>query len=338
MFPADVTWDGSNYLLIGRSDRWTVAAKLSPSGELSELVQLAEDTAAVSIATNGTTTIAGWINPEPCPILCIGTYGHATVVRLGSDLQRLDAATLVETPVIDALPLLWDGSRFLAAWRGEGAQIEVVKVPVGGGAQQPVATISAQYGSSFSAAAITGGIALAWSESRPAGLLNRAATIEHDNRVRTATLDLVRQETRPHVVAVPGFGILYVDAQPQFEAPHHGSIRLLARISPSHPLAAPEPPRGLDAESKNGRIHLSWSEPEGDADIDGYRVEYRVSDGAWHELEQWLDQDELSVTLPWTVAPGVPVLFRVRTFGEGGTSPYSVLAGVNATKRRRSVR
>jgi hypothetical protein len=67
--------------------------------------------------------------------------------------------------------------------------------------------------------------------------------------------------------------------------------------------------------------------------VTGYRVEQRIGDDDWTEIDRWLDADELSLVLASTPDPAVS--FRVRAFSDGGASPYS--APVRPLSRRRAV-
>lgn len=336
LMAVDVDWDGTQYLLLGSTGTVEIAAaKLSPSGAVSAPVAIENGglgAAPVGIATNGTTTIAAWIVPEECHITCI-FVGQLKVVRLGSDLQRLDTASIVESPLLDAASIVWDGRRFLAAWA-----VEIVTVPATGGVQQTILSQEpTQATSPLQLAPVPGGLAITWSEGRPGSNLrgNRVLLLRHDNSASSVTFaPEVRNFGGPRVAALPDGGILFLESRPNFEAPHHGSPRLMARVAAAVPVSRPDAP-SLDATVQNGRIRLNWTAPP--QPVNGYRVEYRISDGSWHELDQWFDAEERAVTLTWTVAPGVPVLFRVRAFNDAGPSEYSGTSGIHVP-RRRSVR
>ncbi len=334
----DVDWDGTHYLLLGRSTNGDVAAaKLSASGTVSTPVAIepgASGATPIGLATNGTTTLAAWIEPEPCPILCI-FIGHLKVVRLGSELQRLDAVSLVNSEdLINEATIAWDGTRFLT-WGGGS---DLMSVPLAGGTPQ-VIDLPVNNATNLRMTRIDGGVALAWSETG-GGIngttVNHVAILRHDNSKNTvAFTPAIRIHNAPGVAALPDGGVLYVDSRPQYAAPHHGSVRLMARVGRVVTFGRPDAP-ALQSVVQNGRIRLNWTAPP--QRVDGYRIEYRIGDGTWHELEQWYDPEERSVTLNWTVEPGVPVVFRVRAFNDAGPSDYSQASGINLPPRRRSVR
>ncbi|MEA2464345.1 MAG: Fibronectin type domain [Acidobacteriota bacterium] len=335
----DVDWDGTSYLLLGTAgvNDTVVAARLTPSGVASAPVAIGADVnvhaTAVGIATNGTTTIAAWIEEGNCPILCPSIAGELKIARLGNDLKRLDAVSLIEPVLLDEAAVVWDGTRFLAAWLGE-----VVTVPLSGGVQQTLFTEPQQNASSLRLTPVAGGVAVTWDVGRPGSnaRVNHFLLLRHDNsKSSVAFTPEVRNFSAPRVAALPdGGSILYIESRPNFDAPHHGSPRLMARVASIVPVVRPDAP-SLEATVQNSRIRLNWTAPP--QPVNGYRVEYRISDGSWHELEQWFDPEERAVTLTWTVSPGVPVMFRVRAFNDSGTSEYSGSSGINVP-RRRSVR
>jgi hypothetical protein len=334
----DVDWDGTQYLLLGYAiDGAIAAAKLSAGGTVSTPVSIENPgvgATPVGIATNGGTTLAAWIEHEQCPFLCI-FVGRLKVVRLGGDLQRIDAVSLISSEdLINEAEIAWDGTRFLA-WGGA----QVVSVPLSGSTPQLVLDLPANNATNLRMTQIDGGVALAWSETG-GGIngttVNRVAIVRHDNSKTVVTFTpATRIHTAPGVAALPDGGVLYVDSRPQYAAPHHGSVRLMARVGRVVTFGRPDAP-SLQAVVQNGRIRLNWTAPP--QRVDGYRVEYRIGDGSWHELEQWYDPEERAVTLNWTVEAGVPVVFRVRAFNDAGTSEYSQASGINLPPRRRSVR
>lgn len=332
---ADIVWDGTQYLILGEYGGIAVS-KMSRGGVVSAPVVVAEGTHAQTIATNGTTTVVSWIEAAPCPPITCGFFGGTPrVMRLGRNLEPLDQNTRItdDDLLITEVELLWDGKRFLAVW--SDGNPTVVRVPLNGGAAQPIATIDDNFtGTGFTATAIKDGIAIA-ALSHGNHPFNKLSIVAHDNRVHTITFPHDRNVSGVAVQALPDGSLLHLYNQPNYAAPHHGSRRVTARVISAVPTTAPDAPR-IDAVASPHRVQLTWTPPA--QAVSGYRVEYRVSDGAWHELDQWFDAGELGTVLPWNIAPGVQVRFRVRAFNERGPSAYSAPAGVNVTGRRRSVR
>lgn len=333
--PVGVAWNGSHYVIIGSGANQVEAVTLTPSGIVSSPAVIAAYGVPKAIATNGTTTVAAWLEVESCPILCPFIFGRLQVVRLGNDLRPIDPSSLVASPVIEEATLTWDGTRFLAAWLHEDELI-VTRVPASGGEANIIAGVAAPYARELTATRVAAGAAFAWRETvdRSGAAVNRLAILQHDNGIETVTVSAEPHAGKAHAVAsTADGGVLYVDVRPQYAAPHHGSRRIVARVAPARELPPDAPV--LRAESANGRIHLTWSRPP--QRVSGYRIEYRISDGSWHELDAWLDAGQRSHVVPWTVARGVPVLFRIRAFNDAGASEYSAVSGVNLP-RRRSVR
>jgi hypothetical protein len=81
-------------------------------------------------------------------------------------------------------------------------------------------------------------------------------------------------------------------------------------------------------------VTLEWTVPPGA--VNGYRIEYRIGDGSWNELDRWLaaTRRTTEVRLPAGTARAA---FRMRAWNDGGTSAYSHVV-TNGAAKRRSVR
>ncbi|HEX8616366.1 MAG TPA: fibronectin type III domain-containing protein [Thermoanaerobaculia bacterium] len=333
--PVGVAWDGSHYLLL--SDGVAVW-KLSPNGTLSAPVVVApEGTEPQSIASNGSISVVSWIEPAPCgPITC-GYFGGAPhAIAIGRNLERLSAQNLLDSEdLVDHVEVVWDGKRFLALW--SNGKIVVVRVPVSGGSQQPVAVIEPgerSYVAAFHTAVTPAGVAVAAVEPGAGGPRYSASLVHHDNRTSRLTLASdVRMATVPRIAPLAN-GLLFLGTNANFAAPYHGSQRVFAQVSSVISTTAPEAPT-LDVTASAHGIRLTWTAPA--QQVDAYRVEYRVADGVWNELENVFNAEQRSFGLPWTVPAGVAVRFRVRAINEAGPGEYSRTAGIN-TSRRRAVR
>jgi Fibronectin type III domain len=231
--------------------------------------------------------------------------------------------------------LVWDGRRFLAAW-SSGARITVAELPLDGGPATIVATFRPRIvHGSVHMAAVEGGVALTWRESGVQDVLphTRVATLRHDNSVSSSvTFDHgVRNFRQPRVVALPNGGIGHLATVAQFAPPHHGSTRVVMRVAGAVLPTKPEPPR-LTGEVRNGRVELAWTAPP--QEIAGYRIEYRIGDGAWNELDRWFDWNDDEIAVEWQLRKGVAYRFRIRAFSDAGTSDYSAPVVLNLPKRR----
>jgi hypothetical protein len=93
----------------------------------------------------------------------------------------------------------------------------------------------------------------------------------------------------------------------------------------------PDAPR-LTGVVRNGRVELDWTAPP--QEIAGFRLEYRIGDGAWNEFDRWFDEDDDDVAIGWQLRQGVPYQFRLRAISDAGASDYSAPVLLNVTRRR----
>jgi hypothetical protein len=68
--------------------------------------------------------------------------------------------------------------------------------------------------------------------------------------------------------------------------------------------------------------------------VAGYRLEYRIGEGSWNELDRWFDTDDDGITLSWQLRQGVPYQFRMRAINDAGASESSAPVLLNVTRRR----
>ncbi|HEX8619919.1 MAG TPA: fibronectin type III domain-containing protein, partial [Thermoanaerobaculia bacterium] len=324
----DVTWDSSSYVLLGRARGYqgVAAGKLSASGTLSApMIIDAGDRYGVAIASNGSRTMAAWLDVQPvsCPIICIEIRGNLYVSLLDGNLQPVDSPRLFATDVDPlAADLTWDGTRFVLA-----SGNSLFALPANGSAHQTIATFAASLDRPV-LRATPGGAALLWTVASTG---QQATVFAKHNNATTAVTQLAcpTKSLEP----LPDGSLLYIGSGPNYEAPHHGSNRVLAQVASTVPLETPDAPE-LNARLENRRIHLRWNAPA--EIVTGFRIEYRLSDGLWHELEPWFDAEERSHLVPWTVTAGTPVAFRIRAFSQTGAGDYSQPSGISY-RRRRSV-
>jgi hypothetical protein len=330
--PKSIAWTGTDYLI---ADHWSIA-RLGRSGSVSVPVSLESFGAMQAIASNGTATVAVFTHPTNCPFLCPGIYGRLKFAPLGADLRPVGQPQFISATedVSDNAQVVWEGTRFLATW-GERGFVNVAELPADGGEPEIVATFPSVVWGRLHMVAAQGGVALTWREllEGPDGLnRTRVATVRNDNRTSIVEFDNHTNWTKPmgFVAALQNGRIAHLSAEPRYDAPHHGSSRIIMRVSGAL-RAKPEPPR-LSGEIRKGHVELAWSAPS--QDIDGYRLEYRVGDGSWNEFERWIDADEDAITVLWPLRQGVPYQFRLRAFNDAGASDYSAPVFFNVPKRR----
>jgi hypothetical protein len=114
-------------------------------------------------------------------------------------------------------------------------------------------------------------------------------------------------------------------------APYYGSERVFLRLL--RPVGSVPVAPALSAIVRAEAANLSWSSPSA---VGLFRVEYRVNDGAWREIERWFLPAE-STTVVTGLRTGSTYSFRMRAWGSAGVSGYSNEARVSlSAKKRRS--
>ena len=94
--------------------------------------------------------------------------------------------------------------------------------------------------------------------------------------------------------------------------------------------------KNVDGVSESAtHLTIAWTPPP--ATVNGYRVEYRVDDGSWIELEKWFTAGEVGTSIRKRT-PGTTIAARVRAFNDGGASDYSNINTPKPPVRRRAVR
>lgn len=254
-------------------------------------------------------------------------------VMLGPDLRPLARPAQVSRHASGHADVAWDGTNFVIVY--PEANVVVAPVPPDGQFRLPRA-IYARDPAGVRVAAVAGGVAVTW----------RDPATHYVATLRQGTTDVVRQQavleyygdTISRVVALPGSRAAVVANVPAEAAPHHGAQRLHAAVvdlAPLHPLTTA--PRVTVTPQRNNRLQIDWTALA--ERVTGYRVEYRIGDGNWNELDRAPDPANRIATFPIT-RRGIVYAFRVRAMNEAGMGPYSAPAEVRlGTKiRRRTVR
>lgn len=327
-----IAWNGTSYIIGAASP--AAVATLSPSGAVSAPVVLSDRGVDTALTTDGVNTVAAWIDIEPCPVLCPFS-GEVIISRLDANLQRLDKASLLPgTFAAVDVTAAWDGTRFIVAW-SNGHEIQYARVNPSGPSSTVVVTLYAGILSdSFTvqAAPVAGAVAVAWSDRE--GHLDQAhhlAILGTDASTRLLHFDAEGHAGVSRVSAAPDGRIAFVTYGAQPLAPHHGSERVLMAVGRINPIAPPGQP-SIDANLVNRRIRLNWTAPS--QPFGGYRIEYRIGDGSWHELEPWFDPESSATSLQFPLRRGVQYQFRIRAWNDAGPGAYSEVAKWSLPKRR----
>lgn len=321
MVPTGVASNGTSYVAIGYdSGGNTIASLFTPTSvTVKNLLIRAVDSGRVGdpiVASDGREYLIAWLTrggcQAPCPV-------NLQVLRLDSALARIDQNALTfPVEVATELDAVWNGSNYGVAVINNG-QIRLYRIPNRGQALPHVVAYeslgSVERDVAIEAAA--GSYAIAWRE--PATDKNRGVLVSNDGTVTSRlTLDSgPASSTGPILLSAPGGTLASVASVTADEDPHHGAERVKMRVDAV--TSVPGAPR-LQVTLLGETVRFEWTLPSGA--VAGYRVEYKVSDGSWNELEGWLGATERAGSLT-----GLPrnnsYLFRVRAWGDAGTGPYS---------------
>ena len=321
-----IVFDGDEYLLINSSA--VTAARLSRSGALTQPV-------AISRAAGQSAEYASDGNGNLFAVWVVHTLAehseHPTAlagIRLGPDLQALDAAPIiiaegkVYNPVID-----FDGMQYAIAWIGVH---EVLSAQVSPSGTMRVQHVAEEPATGVRIERVGGGSAVAWRNNASdfVPFTNRVALLRHDGSVSdpigiSAEIELGLLST------LPNGDLAWIDAIDLWGAPYEAKQRVTMRVIAFD--ARPPKPDAPRATLDGGV--LSWTRPS--QQVDGYRVEHRIGDGPWLDITGTFDAEQRSITVSRT--PGVRNAYRVRAWNATGIGVYSNEVSVG-NPRRRAVR
>ena len=322
---------GSGYLVAGDAFGGAYVVRVTHAGASAPIL-VAPEKEVTAIAASGDRALVALLDPEPCHITCPGTYGRVMYVRLNANLSPAEAPQRIsgEQAFVDHAAAIWDGAKFVVAWLEE-ERIQIEAVPRAG-ASTRTSSLAARPAEGLQLVRTEEGAILTWREqSETLRAMIRIARLNGGSSPSIQTLETAWFRQRGLLVPLPEGRLAHVAARANYAAPHHGSTRVFMQIGS---VITPELPGSpaISALHARDRVRLTWIPPAGP--VNGYRVEYRIGDGSWHELDEWFEADEFATTLTWTVRPGVPYSFRVRAFSDAGASAYSVPATINQAKRR----
>lgn len=139
--------------------------------------------------------------------------------------------------------------------------------------------------------------------------------------------------TTARIARLPGSGAAYVSTHVERETPYYGSGRVAIAIGDAVPLPSrPDAPRAT-AHVANNQVIVAWTAPP--QRVTAYRVEYRIGDGSWIEVEASIDATTHSINALQPKS-GVTYAIRVRAVNEAGAGAYSTPVIVSG--RRQVVR
>jgi hypothetical protein len=334
--PSAVAWNGSNYGLIGIFNGAMVTALLSSDGSVSDarVISAAQQAVAPSIASDGSGFFATWFTSAPCgPIedLCIPTSGLSGI-HLDAELRPTDPNPTIFAAGENVIPgagVAWNGKRYVVAW--SSLTKGVAAASIGASGPPEIRVLSPRPGASISISTIDGAAAIGWSDLTTADYL--AAIVRDDGQL--AGPDVIHQEPAgvssiAQLTAFANGELMLAYSSPQTAAPQHGTTHVMMAIGT---LALPPLPSAplLTVRRETATANLEWTAPP--QPVAGYRVEYRIGDGLWTEVDTWLDATQRTLSIPLT-SPGNTYSFRVRAWNDAGAGAYSA----SGAERRRAAR
>jgi len=330
--PTGIAWNGRNFGLIGVDAGALRTALLTPAGVVTEAATLPFDqgtAAAPMIASNGNGFLAAWFFAPPCsPVDEFCTPKGLSGAHLNASVHATDPEPVVfaKDEAMLGAGVAWNGHRYAVAWSSATSGVAAAHLAASG--IEKVILAKPPFALNVSVSPIGDAVAVGWTEDGDARV-----AIVNDNGNATAPVTIHREPTTPWSARLATFSdgtIQFIRSSIQQAAPHHGTSHVMMSVGSFALPPLPEAPR-LTARRDDGVARLEWSAPP--QRVSGYRVEYRVGDGVWNEVESWLDADRRSllVNLPW---PAATYTFRVRAWSDAGTGGYSQNAVVNPGRRR----
>lgn len=335
--PTGIAWDGSGWAIIGVSPQSNIyAVRVMPWGAVTApvLIQERRGTRELEnprIVWGGGGFFAVWQDSDftICFPVCDPYESLLHGARLQANLQRIDAENLEIAPDEAVSPdLYWDGTRYVVFWVNKGAlETRTIRPNASGSGITRVA--GAQIDTRELRATLTPFGAAITSNDGEVLLVRDGVLI--------ARLNLGVASSKDALVNL-GPNVAYLQTAVRDEMPYHGASHLLLRaggvVPPGNVPLAPEITRASMTNGGN-LIVLQWAPPL--EPVNGYRIEYRVDDGTWNELDQWFDEETTAVSIrPWL--DNVQYHFRLRAWSDAGVSSYSIPATVRLLGRRRAVR
>ncbi|HET8775989.1 MAG TPA: fibronectin type III domain-containing protein [Thermoanaerobaculia bacterium] len=335
--PTDIAWDGTSWVVIGLGGNTQIfVARVMPWGAVSApvLIEQREGTRQLEnprIVAGGGGFLAVWQNSDftMCFPVCEPYDSVLHGVRLTPGLQRDHPLNLAIAEDEAVSPdLFWDGSRFQIFWLDGGA-LETRSLRPDSGGSGTTRIDGVQIGTGTLRATLT-----------PVGT---TITADDGEVLLLRNNELVQRYTlgnpsSPDALVNLGPDVAYVQAQPRDVMPYHGASHLFLSTGGVIPRdTMPLPPEIVRASMTDGgkAMVLEWAPPLDP--VHGYRVEYRVDDGAWNELSEWFPATTTSASIqPWL--DHVKYQFRMRAWSDAGVSEYSLPATVRLLGRRRAVR
>ncbi|PYQ28875.1 MAG: hypothetical protein DMF56_14480 [Acidobacteria bacterium] len=328
-FAESIAWNGRNYAIAGMKDNAPVVALLSPGGSISDPVVLPYSANGTvlrpRIASNGAGFFVIWAVLQTCspfaePI-CFpdGLAG----IHLDANLSPIDASplTFVNGQNLYSADVTWSGTEYVVAW----STGNVVASRLDGAGATSI--ISSSSGFNVRLAPFAGRVAISWTTSRYSSpILESRVALLGDS-----TSAIVYQDDNSpflQLAPLPGGELAILYSTAQNAVPLYGTNHVMMEIASFGLPPLPDAPRTSLKQDGNTLI-LGWSPPP--QRVNGYRVETRVNNGAWTEVDQWFDPEQrtYSTALP----AGSSIELRVRAWNDAGAGAYSQPAAPSTRTR-----
>ncbi|HEU4889113.1 MAG TPA: fibronectin type III domain-containing protein [Thermoanaerobaculia bacterium] len=324
LYPRVMAWNGTNYGLL---DQDGLGVLVSPAGVMSAPVDLEMNFDAKVLASDGNGFfVAGDMDfcffPACGPIPLHG-------IRLGPDLTRVDAEDYVlrERDGVTLIGVAWDGSRYFAIAHDYDSDSSFIAYmpPLAG---MVIETKNIEPGIRPEAMTMLrdGTVAIAGRN----GTSSRVAFMKVDGTMLQTSEIEGLATAPPRLEPLADGGVAFIASTMQNAAPHDGANRITTAIARSSGVLPPGSPH-VRVRVQNGFIEVDWTAPSGT--VNGYRLEYRIDDDEWVELEQWFapGMQRKVIRKP---SFGTQFGFRVRAFNDGGAGLYSATAFTKPSRRR----
>jgi hypothetical protein len=335
----DAAWNDFIWVLVGVKDGNVVAAEMTSTGQVSTPKLIKNQADSPAIASDGHEFLVVWRQEGPCTLPCNApTIIHGTL--MDDQRVRLDASDLDFSPSLHAgaPDVAWDADsdRYVVSW----TDIEEV--------------LTRQVLEDKSLSPSNRRLFLGLHEQKDLSLLSTngmvAATWSDAGVTRLAFLNVLGDigklysftHNGDHVIAPAQLlntpdgdtGIVFEEVMP--EAPFYGAARLQIALSSPFATNVPQKPTLTATRLPSGVIELKWN--TNDTNLNGFRIETRIGNGPWLELEQFLPYTNRSTT--FTPLSTQTHSFRIRAFSDEGVGPYSNEASVvfATDNKRRAVR
>ena len=342
--PLDVAWNGSHYVVSGRNGTSGdfVVALLGASGSLSAPVTVRQANYSSLygrpvVASDGRgNTLVVWAELQaffpvfPPPSLKAKLFDR--------DLQTASGEPVVVEQAVsgdDLLDVAFDGGRYVAVFphhSSNGTTTLRARRISAAGAPESGFFIDQATPYNLTATESEEGVAIAWtSEASP---VERVAILRRNggtSLLSPAPREQLFNRDSIALTTLPDRRLGYFYVRTADEEPYYGSARIAMAIAAA--AIVPDAPVASVSRASESSLRVTWTAPP--QSLSGYRLEYKSgANGEWTELERWFTPEQNETTLFLSGTRPSSYAFRVRAWGDAGTSPYSNEATIVLTKRR----